>query len=374
MSINDEPKMAWIYAEKNSPSDEELVVIDLKFNQGDEVLITQSLIEIEGAKAIFEIEAPINGYVYFFVTANEKVSVGDSLAIISPNALESLPIRKKINVTTKLENSGLPSKLTAKALDFATKTKVNLDKIEKLHGTGLIKEKNIKRFFTSGLTEERNQNKEPERILIIGGGDAAEMAYDLLTEEIKLQISGLADPKFNILEGKGIPTLSDFNMAKIENLIETKEICSLLVAVSDITQRENFLNLARKHNIPLVNVTSLRSYISKGAEFGTGLYLGDFSRLGPESFLGDNILLSSYVNIEHHCVIGDNTTFGPGVFLSGRVTVGKNCIFGSMVCVEPKVNIGENCIIASGSVITRDIPANSVVKNEDNIKIRSRNN
>lgn len=373
MSHNNEPEMLWIYAEKNSPSDEELVVIDIKFIQGGEVLKTQPIIEVEGAKAIFEIEAPISGYVYFFVAVNEKVVVGDCLAIISSNPLESLPIRKKLIETAKPSNSSHPTRLTGKALDFAKKTKVPLDEIEKLHNPTLIKEKNIKRFFTSGLTEERTHHKNPEKILILGGGDAAEMAYDLLAHDIKVQIAGLADPKFNILEAKGIPTLSDFDVARIEHLIKTKEICSLLIALSDMSQREIFLNLARKHGIPLVNVISTKAHISESAEFGSGLYLGDFSRLGPEVFLGDNILLSSYVNIEHHCVIGDNTTFGPGVFLSGRVTIGKNCLFGAMVSVEPKVNIGENCIVASGSVITRDVPANSIVKNENNIKIRSRN-
>jgi acetyltransferase-like isoleucine patch superfamily enzyme len=373
MSNKNGPEMIWVHAEKNSPSDEELVVIDLKFIQGDKVLASQPIIEVEGAKAIFEIEAPISGYVYFFVAVNEKVTVGDSLAIISPNQLESLPIRKKMSETTQPSNSSQSIKLTGKALDFVNKTKMSLDEIENLHSLTLIKEKNIKRFFTSGLTEERIPHKNPEKILILGGGDSAEMAYDLLAHDIKVQISGLADPKFNILEAKGIPTLSDFNMAKIENLIVTKEICSLLVALSDISQRKIFLNLARKYDIQLVNVISPKSSISESAEFGSGLYLGDFSRLGPEVFLGDNILLSSYVNIEHHCVIGDNTTFGPGVFLSGRVTIGKNCLFGAMVSVEPKINIGENCIVASGSVITRDIPANSIVKNEDNIRIRSRN-
>ena len=373
MSNKNGPEMIWVHAEKNSPSDEELVVIDLKFIQGDKVLATQSIIEVEGAKAIFEIEAPISGYVYFFVAVNEKVTVGDSLAIISPNQLESLPIRRKVSGTTQPSNSSQAIKLTGKALDFVNKTKMSLDEIEKLHNLTLIKEKNIKRFFTSGLIEDRIPHKNPEKILILGGGDSAEMAYDLLAHDIRVQISGLADPKFNILEAKGIPTLSDFNMARIENLIETKEICSLLVALSDISQRNTFLNLARKYDIQLVNVISPKSSISESAEFGSGLYLGDFSRLGPEVFLGDNILLSSYVNIEHHCVIGDNTTFGPGVFLSGRVTIGKNCLFGAMVSVEPKVNIGDNCIVASGSVITRDIPANSIVKNEDNIRIRSRN-
>jgi acetyltransferase-like isoleucine patch superfamily enzyme len=44
----------------------------------------------------------------------------------------------------------------------------------------------------------------------------------------------------------------------------------------------------------------------------------------------------------------------------GRITIGNNVIFGSDVTVVKGVTIGDNCIIGLGSVVTRDIPANSV--------------
>ena len=44
----------------------------------------------------------------------------------------------------------------------------------------------------------------------------------------------------------------------------------------------------------------------------------------------------------------------------GRITIGNNVIFGSDVTVLKGVTIGDNCIIGLGSVVTRDIPANSV--------------
>ena len=41
------------------------------------------------------------------------------------------------------------------------------------------------------------------------------------------------------------------------------------------------------------------------------------------------------------------------------VTVGNNCWFGANVVVCPGVTIGDNVVIGAGSVVTRDIPANS---------------
>lgn len=41
------------------------------------------------------------------------------------------------------------------------------------------------------------------------------------------------------------------------------------------------------------------------------------------------------------------------------VHIGNDCWFGANVTVCPGVTIGDNCVIGAGSVVTRDIPANS---------------
>lgn len=46
---------------------------------------------------------------------------------------------------------------------------------------------------------------------------------------------------------------------------------------------------------------------------------------------------------------------------SGRVKIGNNVYFGRDVTILKGVTIGDNCIIGLGSVVTKDIPSNSVV-------------
>ncbi len=76
--------------------------------------------------------------------------------------------------------------------------------------------------------------------------------------------------------------------------------------------------------------------------------------------------------------IGDNVMFAPNVSLytaghpihpesrnSGYeygipITIGNNVWIGGSVSVLPGVTIGDNCVIGAGSVVTRDIPPNSV--------------
>ena len=43
------------------------------------------------------------------------------------------------------------------------------------------------------------------------------------------------------------------------------------------------------------------------------------------------------------------------------IKIGDNCWFGGNVVVLAGVTIGSGCVIAAGSVVTKDIPDNSVV-------------
>lgn len=49
-----------------------------------------------------------------------------------------------------------------------------------------------------------------------------------------------------------------------------------------------------------------------------------------------------------------------GLEYARPITVGDNVWIGAQVCVLPGVTIGSNCVIGAGSVVTRDIPANTV--------------
>lgn len=78
--------------------------------------------------------------------------------------------------------------------------------------------------------------------------------------------------------------------------------------------------------------------------------------------IGNNVTINKNFNLLTH-------DFVCGVFLnkyhdflpsSGRVTIGNNIRFGVNCTVLKGVSIGDNCFIAAGSLVTKDIPANSV--------------
>ena len=75
---------------------------------------------------------------------------------------------------------------------------------------------------------------------------------------------------------------------------------------------------------------------------------------------GDNVFIApgcGFYTAGHPVDAGERNK---GLEYARPITVGNNVWIGAQVCVLPGVTIGDNCVIGAGSVVNRDIPANSV--------------
>lgn len=129
--------------------------------------------------------------------------------------------------------------------------------------------------------------------------------------------------------------------------------------------------------------------ITKNVKFGKGTKISPFTNL-YDCFLGDNVFIGPFCELQKKCYIGNNTRIQShsfvceGVKIQENVFVGHGVIFindifnkpldkwelkktlirknvriGSNSTILP-VEIGENSIIGAGSVVTKNIPPNEV--------------
>jgi len=105
-------------------------------------------------------------------------------------------------------------------------------------------------------------------------------------------------------------------------------------------------------------------------------------------FIGNDVKINDYVHIAcaEKIIIGNNVLIGSNVLITDHlhglyqgdnqdspysspdtrqlsskpVLIGENCWIGDMVSIMPNVNIGSGVIIGANSVVTKDIPKNTI--------------
>ena len=128
-------------------------------------------------------------------------------------------------------------------------------------------------------------------------------------------------------------------------------------------------------------ITKLKMYLIGNADKRTKLIVKKnlFRKVGKNFFFqpriipdepklisfGDNVVVASGVTFVTHDVIDKvlnkmdlNFTFN---YNCAPIEVGNNVFIGCNVTILPNIKIGNNVIVAAGSVVTKDVPSNSVV-------------
>ncbi|MGL5273714.1 MAG: DapH/DapD/GlmU-related protein [Phocaeicola sp.] len=104
-----------------------------------------------------------------------------------------------------------------------------------------------------------------------------------------------------------------------------------------------------------------------------------YTDCGKNIKLGKNVFINSCCNFQDQggITIGDNSFIGHKVVLAtlnhgfapedrgdlhpAPITIGKRVWIGASATLLAGVTIGDNAIVAAGAVVTKDVPANSVV-------------
>ncbi|CAM3309947.1 MULTISPECIES: sugar O-acetyltransferase [Saccharibacillus] len=150
-------------------------------------------------------------------------------------------------------------------------------------------------------------------------------------------------------------------------------------------ERNRARRLVRQYNATTEEEEALRAEIIRELFGSTGANFGIEPNLrvdyGSNIHVGENFYANFDCTILDVCEvrIGDNCMLAPGVSLytathpidpyeriagpelGKPITIGHNVWIGGRAVINPGVTIGDNAVIASGAVVTKDVPANVIV-------------
>jgi len=149
-----------------------------------------------------------------------------------------------------------------------------------------------------------------------------------------------------------------------------------LITLNDHTQSLNNVSIG-------IGVKIFKFVNAYGCSIGDNSKVGTFVEIQKGATIGNNCKISSHSFICEGVHIADNCFIGHGVMFTNdlfpRATnpdgsqqtdedwnlvetfVEKGASIGSNATILCGVTIGENALIGAGSVVTKDVPANSVV-------------
>ncbi|GAA0053694.1 UNVERIFIED_CONTAM: sugar O-acetyltransferase [Streptococcus canis] len=158
---------------------------------------------------------------------------------------------------------------------------------------------------------------------------------------------------------------ANFDSELIQKRMVAQDLCFDLNQLKPSREEERSALLSQLFGQSFDGLVLLSPFIcdyGKNITFGKDCFVNSncYFMDGAKITLGDNVFVgpsTGFYTANHPL---DYKRRNEGLEKALPITIGDNVWFGANVNVMPGVTIGSGCVIASGSVVTHDIPANSL--------------
>ncbi len=343
-------------------NEDELVVVDVRVQEGSKVRSGDVLFLVESTKATLDVEAPTSGYV-----RNLRVEKGQRARVNSLLCVLTASPDEPVVISEAALNEERPFRVTRKAQELAERH--HLD-VSSLGLTGIIKESDVERLLQAQAKTVGSRKQERlqvptgagEPVVVYGASGHARVLIDLMRLAGELFPVAAVDDSPSDAEVLGVPVLGTSSLFA---QLRADGIDRAVLGIGSVHKHQFRAKLydrlvAAGFNIP--NLIHPRAMVEPSVVMGVGNQIFAGAVVGSAAKLGDNTIINSGTIVSHDCVIASHTHVSPGAILAGGVEVGENTLVGMGVTVYLGVRIGSNVVISNGSHIMKDVPDGTVVR------------
>ncbi len=192
------------------------------------------------------------------------------------------------------------------------------------------------------------------KLIIVGAGGHAKSVIDSLDTD-QYEIAGFLDQnKTGDFLGRPI-------FGKNIQDIDRYEDYQYFICIGSNSARKMWFEKLREYGLETINIIDKTAIISPSAKIGRGNFIGKYAIINADSIIGDNNVINTKALVEHECVVGDHTHLSTNSAINGNVVVEDEVFFGSCAVCNGQRRIGRGAIVGSGSVIIRDVEADTTV-------------
>ena len=194
-----------------------------------------------------------------------------------------------------------------------------------------------------------------EKLVIIGDGETAELAYDYFTGDSNYEVVAFSAER-NFRRNQTLLGLPVVPLEEIEKSYSPNSH-KAFVAIS-YTQlnrlRRKLYNQAKQKGYSLCSYISPNAFIGKNTEIGENCFIFENVTIQRGAKIGNNVTVWSGSLVGHRSVVGENCFVASHVAISGFCDIGENCFLGVNSCTVGGLKIAANCVVGAGAVVVKD--------------------
>jgi sugar O-acyltransferase (sialic acid O-acetyltransferase NeuD family) len=190
------------------------------------------------------------------------------------------------------------------------------------------------------------------KLVIVGDGETAEIAYEYFTYDSKYQVVAFSVEKAY----RKHDTLFKLPVVPFEDLEKfySPKKYELYIAISytELNKvRTRLYKQAKAKGYKLASYVSSKAFVWHNVEIGENCFIFENNTLQYHVKIGNNVTLWSGNHIGHRTVIKDNTFVSSHVTVSGYCEIGESCFIGVNSTLVGAVKIADDCVIGAGAVV-----------------------
>ena len=204
-------------------------------------------------------------------------------------------------------------------------------------------------------------DSDGRRIVLVGDGEFAEIAYEYFTYDSPHEVVGFtAERAFTArTELLGLPVVP---FEEVEQSFPPAEH-RVFVAIT-YTQlnrvRTRLLRAAREKGYAPISYVSSRAFVWRNVEIGENCFLFENNVVQYGVRIGNNVVLWSGNHVGHQTRIGDNCFVSSHVVISGYCDIGESCFLGVNSSFGDFQKVGSDCVVGAGAVVVKDLEPQGV--------------
>ena len=200
-----------------------------------------------------------------------------------------------------------------------------------------------------------------KKLLIVGDGETAELAYSYFTADSEFEVVGFAaEAAFKRNTSLfGLPVV-DFE--SVDQVFDPPQHYAFVaISYTNLNHlRSRLFTETKNKGYQPCSYISPRAYIAQGVQLGENCFILENATVQRGAKIGDDVTVWSGSAVGHRSVIGDHCFLATHVAVSGFCEVGESSFLGVNSCTASTVKIGRDCVVGAGAVVTADTLAGHV--------------